>query len=135
MEFLNRKLNYITENLRYLDKLYNEYNKSKDFEKLKNRLAISKLIEEITESAIKINNYLLNKKRKYSYTYKDTFLNLLKYYNLDNELFNELAETAKFRNEIVHEYSNFRTQSNISKNIERFIYLYSKYVLEIKKII
>ncbi len=132
-ELILKKLEYIKENLKFLENLNNDF-KSREidnFEKLKTKSAISKTVEEIVETAIKVNNLLLNEKDKYSYTYKETFLDLLKFYNLDKKLFEKLSRTAKFRNEIVHNYSQIKTQKKVEENIEEILLLYSKYVLNI----
>ena len=57
---IQEKLEYLNDNIKKLEFRYNKYkNETDELEKETLLLAISKLIEEIIESAIKINNTIL----------------------------------------------------------------------------
>lgn len=128
-KIINIKLNNIKKNLKYLEETHKRFKKEKDeFELILLKSSISKFIEEIVENAIKINTIILKENKIYIETYFESFSALKKVFNTDEDFINQIAKTASFRNNIVHNYDSEKTQINLEKNIEPIIYLYSKYI-------
>lgn len=96
--------------------------------------AMAKFCEEIVETAIKINTKLLEEKDDFAMTYRDSFKKLSKYYSLDNDFIEKLANTTGFRNRISHEYSTL-DEKITQRSIERLLEIYDRYVFEINSIL
>lgn len=138
MEFseIEGKIVYLKGMLKELEENYNDYNQKNIDLKLKRKtyLAISKLVEEIVESGIKINNLVLEKKKDYAPSYYESFSKLSKYYEIEEDFIKKIAKTSAFRNKIVHTYSEMEDLDIIS-NVEPILYLYEKYIKLINKIL
>jgi uncharacterized protein YutE (UPF0331/DUF86 family) len=135
VEVIKNKISYLKENIIKAEKRIKQYENTKDFyDKETLELAISKLIEEIVETAIKINNLILEKNKSYAGTYSSTFLKLKNFYELDSKLIIELAKTTSLRNKITHEYSQEKEKDLIEK-YKKTIELYKKYIEIILKVI
>ncbi len=134
-ELIKRKLEYLKENLIELKerKIRLEAEKN-EFDKKTLKLASSKLIEEIIESAIKINNTFLLEKNKYANTYYESFIRLGEIYDIDKNLLLKLAKTTSYRNKVVHEYELFDKDEKLLNVIKEILEYYEKYVKEIKKL-
>ncbi len=129
LNLIRIKLNNLKKNLNYLV-LANQKKKDEknEFELILIKTSIAKFIEEIVENAIKINTIILKKNNDYGKNYFETFIKLKNYLNIEEDFINEIAKTSSFRNNIVHNYDNYKTQDNLDKNIEAIIYLYKKYI-------
>lgn len=127
---INRKINIITEKLLTLKQFLEDYKKEEKHKKIL-YLASQKITEEIVESAIKINIIILKEHNIFSKSYKDSFLDLDKKV-LKIENIEKLAETAKFRNQIAHEY-DIITEEDFIKSANEIIKLYPKYLKNIKE--
>ncbi len=135
-ELIKRKLEYLKENLIELKerKIRLETEKN-EFDKKTLKLASSKLIEEIIEAAIKINNTFLLEKNKYANTYYESFIRLGEIYDIEKDLLLKLAKTTSYRNKVVHEYELFDKDEKLLNVIKEILEYYEKYVKEIKKLI
>jgi len=106
--FIRRKLKLIAEDLNYL-KEFGEYDLdklAKDFLKL---AVTERLLERIVIRATDINNHLiaeLGEGTEEIRGYADTFQRLVNFKIYSQDLAEKLAEDAKFRNILVHEYNN-----------------------------
>lgn len=78
---------------------------------------------------------ILMDKKIYTETYFQTFESLKKILDVEEEFIIQISKTASFRNNIVHNYEDEKTQVNLKKNVEPILYLYKKYVQIIKKYI
>jgi uncharacterized protein YutE (UPF0331/DUF86 family) len=105
--FTRRKLKLIAEDLSHL-KEFSDYDLdelAKDFLKL---AATERLLERIVIRVTDINNHLiaeLSKGTEEIRGYADTFKGLVNFKIYSQDLTEKLAEDAKFRNILVHEYS------------------------------
>lgn len=128
------KIELIEENLELMVGCYNDYNSEKNIRKKKYlKHALAKFVEEIIENAIKINNIILEHNKDYANNYYQTFSKLKNHYKIDEEFLEEIAKTTSFRNNIVHNYEDKKTQENLENNIEPIIIIYQKYINIIKK--
>lgn len=134
---INEKLIYLKDLLRKLKIRLDEYAKEKDEEKKETLFAaITKFSEEIIETAIKINNKLLEEKKDFASTYSQTFTKLKKYYKFKKSDIEILAKTTSIRNKATHEYDVLF--SNMDLAIEKYKELlieYPKYLVDIKEIV
>jgi len=129
------KIAYLKENLLKIEKRIEKYEKESNFEEKETlELAITKLIEELVETAIKINNILLEENNSYGGTYSSTFTKLGQFYSIDNNLLLKLAKTTSIRNKIAHEYE-IENKINLIEKYKNFIPLYEKYIQFILSII
>ena len=128
------KINNIIKYIDYLNKAKLKLEKEKDeFEIIILKNSIAKFIEEIIENAIKINTYILKENDLFAENYFQTFEKLKQIYQIEEDFLTQIAKTTSFRNNIVHNYENERTQENLIENIEPIIFLYKEYVKLIKK--
>lgn len=128
------KINNIIKYIDYLNKAKLKLEKEKDeFEIIILKNSIAKFIEEIIENAIKINTYILKENDLFAENYFQTFEKLKQIYQIKEDFLTQIAKTTSFRNNIVHNYENERTQENLIENIEPIIFLYKEYVKLIKK--
>lgn len=129
---IQEKLEYLNDNIKKLEFRYNKYkNETDELEKETLLLAISKLIEEIIESAIKINNTILKENKDYAASYYETFSRLTKHYGFNKKTFNELAKSTSLRNKITHEYKSI--ENKILLETPNLIKLYTQYKNTIAK--
>jgi uncharacterized protein YutE (UPF0331/DUF86 family) len=100
-------------------------------------VAISKYIEELIETSIKINNLILSEHGDFAQTYYISFIKLLKYYkNLNEKEIKYFAKLTSIRNKIAHEYFNFLDDMDTNIKIyKKIIKEFPKYIKIIKKII
>ena len=102
---VNRKYSYIIGRFEKLKEFIQSYDEEKD-EKKKEvyYLALQRLAEEVVETAIKINIFILKEKRIFPKTYQESFLKLKFYCDFSEKDLDLLSQTVKFRNIIAHEY-------------------------------
>lgn len=134
-ELLKEKLVYEKNLLKKLKVRVEKYGGVVDEEERETLFAaMSKFCEEIVETAIKINTKLLEEQEDFAMTYRDSFKKLSKYYSLDNDFIEKLANTTGFRNRISHEYSTLDEKITL-RSIERLLELYDRYVSDINSIL
>lgn len=106
--FVRRKLKFIAEDLKHLEDFsdYTLDDLAKDYMK---HAAVERLLERIVVRATDINNHLIaeigqgvEKVRGYG----DSFLQLAEFGLYSQGVAQKLADDAKFRNVLVHEYNN-----------------------------
>ncbi|MFH1838647.1 MAG: DUF86 domain-containing protein [Candidatus Kuenenbacteria bacterium] len=132
--FIKRKLKMIAEDVDYLEQFrdYNLDNLAKDFIKL---VAVERLLERIVIRAIDINNHLiieLGKGIEKIRGYADIFKELVNFKIYSQDIAKKLAEDARFRNILVHEYNNV-DKNLIHKKIKEVIDDFNKYSNSILK--
>lgn len=133
-KLIKLKLNNIIKNLDYLNKANQKYIKEKNsFELIILKSSMAKFIEEIIENAIKINTIILKENDLFAENYFQSFNLLKEIIKVDKDFLEEISKTTSFRNNIVHNYENFKTQKNLEENIEPIIFLYKKYIQIIEK--
>ena len=126
--FIKRKLKMIAEDLDCLKEFY-DYSLddlAKDFIKI---AAVERLLERIVIRAIDINNHLIIENGKGIEKirgYADTFKELVNFKIYSQELAEKLAEDARFRNILVHEYNNV-DKNLIHKKIKEVVNDFNKY--------
>ncbi|PKL72369.1 hypothetical protein CVV26_01735 [Candidatus Kuenenbacteria bacterium HGW-Kuenenbacteria-1] len=126
--FIKRKLKLIAEDLDHL-KEFSDYNLddlAKDFMKL---AAVERILERIVIRAIDINNHIiieLGKGIEKIRGYADAFKELVNFKIYSKEIGEKLAEDAKFRNILVHEYDEV-DKSLIHKKIKEIVDDFNKY--------
>ena len=130
-EIINSKLTYITELIEECEIRLKKYEIEENLqEKFTLYLALSKLIEEIVESAIQINNIYLEEQAVLTMTYQESFEEMLKQIDINPDYLDEIISSARFRNKLVHNYSNLDEGKSILK-YKRVIEAYKKYVKSI----
>lgn len=126
--FIRRKLKMIAEDLDYLEE-FNDYSLdelAKDFIKL---AAVERLLERIVIRATDINNHIiteLGKGIEKIRSYADSFKELTNFNIYSQDTAEKLAEDARFRNILVHEYNNV-DKKLIHKKIKEVIDDFNKY--------
>lgn len=123
--FVKRKIKMILEDVSHLEELkdFSLNELAKDFYKLN---AAERLLEKIIIRATDINNHIIaeagegiEKVRGY----QDSFLRLVNFAVYPQAIAGKLAEDAKFRNVLVHEYNNVdevMTHKKIKEVIDDF---------------
>ncbi len=134
-QFIKRKLLFITKRIEYL----NRYSSvkiddiSKEFEKIK---AIEKVIQEIVDCAVDINQYLTEVMLKEEIlSNKDSFWKIQQIINIDDGFIRKLIDTVSFRNELVHSYDVGIKRVWKERKIEYFVKIYKKYIESIYNLI
>jgi uncharacterized protein YutE (UPF0331/DUF86 family) len=126
-EEIMSKLKYIDLLIKKTSKKYDYYLKEKDEENKDTLyLAISKLIEELIETATNINNLLLEEKGDFAESYYLSFVKLKRHYKINPEFLKKISLTSRFRNKVVHNYSSLEEEFVIEKTKE-IIRLYEEY--------
>jgi uncharacterized protein YutE (UPF0331/DUF86 family) len=122
----NKYINYITENLKLLQKFIIKYeNGTEDYDIIIS--AIYRKAEEIVETAIKINNEILLSQNIISDSYFESFTNLKKINLLNEKKLLALAKTAGFRNRLAHEYMDLNENLAIDA-IKKILKNYPEYL-------
>ena len=129
-EVIYAKIDFVTSKLEDSKKYLKEYDRNEEDIYL---CAIERVIEQVVETTIKINSEILKDQRIIPKSYKDTFLEM-KTFDIDKKLLQEMANTAKFRNELAHEYLDMSKYYAI-KNIKNIIKIYPKYLKKIIEIL
>jgi uncharacterized protein YutE (UPF0331/DUF86 family) len=133
---LKLKLEYLKENIDELKLRFEDIKKEKGkYNKKTLELASTKLIEEIIETATKINNILLESKNKYSTTYYESFMRFGNEFGIDSNFIKNIVKTTSFRNKLVHTYEMTIKKIDFNEKVKNIIDLFSKYILEVKKIL
>jgi uncharacterized protein YutE (UPF0331/DUF86 family) len=133
IEYINEKIIYIKSLLIKLDKLLNRHNKIEDEEEQEfSFAAMTKFVEEIIETSIKINNKLLEMNNDFAATYYQTFSKLTKYYPIDKENKEYFSNITSLRNKATHEYENLL--SNKEEGIKKYEIICKKFPIYIKYI-
>lgn len=96
--------------------------------------AIERWSEEIVESAININNEILNSKGIISNSYFESFSNLETLNIFDSIFIRKIASTAGFRNRLAHDYMNLDDEV-VLISVELILKLYKEYVEKINEYI
>jgi uncharacterized protein YutE (UPF0331/DUF86 family) len=131
-----KKLEYLKERLVELEERFKKFEtEKKEFERRTLKLALSKLVEEIIESGIKINNFLLEEKGKYASTYYETFIRLKENFKFDKNFIEKISKTTRLRNKTVHEYEMVDKEERLEKEIPNLILLYKEYITKIKMLL
>ncbi|MBU0758244.1 MAG: DUF86 domain-containing protein [Nanoarchaeota archaeon] len=127
---LNRMISFIKDNMNMLEIIIKKYEKAASQEKEILLAAMERKAEECVESAIKINQHILEERGKIADSYYSSFidLNILKIF--DEKLLSNLAKTAGFRNRLAHEYMDLSEEVTV-KTIRKILKLYPKYLLKI----
>jgi uncharacterized protein YutE (UPF0331/DUF86 family) len=126
--FIRRKLKLIAEDLDHLEEFaeYSLEDLSKDFIKL---AAVERLLERIIIRATDLNNHIiaeLGKGIEKVRGYADSFRELINFKIYPKEIAEKLAEDAKFRNILVHEYNEI-DKKLIHKKIKEVIKDFNNY--------
>jgi uncharacterized protein YutE (UPF0331/DUF86 family) len=128
---IEETLTYITQRLLLLDKAIVEFNSSKSDISLS---ASERYMEQIVGSLFKINDILLEEKDEIAGSYKEGFLLIGKIYSIKKEFTSDIANIAKFRNYLAHEYMDLIPEETI-KEITLSLTTIKLYLKEIKKIL
>ena len=92
-----RKYTYIIEKFEKVKKYYEKYQKEKDVD-TKDMIysALQRVVEEVLESSIKLNIYILKEKGKFPKSYKESFELLKNELKFDEEKINTLVSLREF---------------------------------------
>lgn len=130
-----RKYTYILDKFEKVKKYYDKYNQEEDLE-TKDIIysALQRVVEEVLESCIKLNIYVLKEKNIFPKSYKESFELLKTELNFDEEKINTISSFAKFRNILAHEYQDITPEMTLSK-IKQIIDVLPEYLRELKQIL
>lgn len=134
-EFLRVKLTFLVKRLEYLKKYYSSTIEElfKDFEKIK---FIEKVIQEIVDCAVDINQYLaenlLNTEIRSN---KDSFWKVQKIIQKEDKFIKRLIDTVSFRNEIVHSYDAGIKIVWKSRTVGYFVDIYKDYIKDMDRVV
>ena len=134
-EFVERKITLVQEGLQQLSilKRFTFDEVAKDFFKYS---TLKLVLMEIIGRAIDVNEHLIAESEKSEIetplTYRETFLTLGKLDILPKKFARQIAESAGFRNAIVHNYNNLN-QYLIYKTVGQAIRQYTQYCEHILK--
>ncbi len=105
---INKKVDYITSKLETLNLAIKDYKKEKEnFERYKSLKTIERDCEEIIESAVRINQEILQEEGYVGNTYRESFEMLNKFREFkDKEFLEKLSNSCGFRNRLAHDYIN-----------------------------
>lgn len=108
----------------------------KDFENKEEKkyilAALEKWSEEIVESAIAINQDLLDLKYDVGLSYYDSFTELHKLNILDESFLERIASTAGFRNRLAHNYLELDKEV-VVKSMKKILKMYPTYISAINE--
>ena len=128
---IKRKIDFITEELLELQEYLNKYEQTQDKMYF---MLIKRYSEEICETCIKLNQLILKKKLHFPKSYQHSFLDLKDYYYFKNSDLEALANTAKFRNELAHEYIDMSAYYAV-ENSKKILELYPVFLKELQGIL
>ena len=134
-ETIQRKYSYLIKKFKELKEILNEFEIKKfknEFEKQIYISALERQYEQVVETTIKLNIYILKENKAFPKTYKESFILLKEILKYNNHEIEEISKTAKFRNILAHEYQELK-QEDILDNIKLVIKTYPKYVKQLKK--
>jgi len=133
---INKRVDYITSKLETLNLAIIDYNENKvKFERYKSLKTIERDCEEIIESAIRINQEILQDGGKLGGTYRESF-ELLEDFDefKDPEFLEKLSNSCGFRNRLAHDYINLDDEITV-RSAKKILEIYPNYLLKIKKLI
>ena len=128
---IKRKIDFITEELIELKEYLEKYQQTKDKMYF---MLIKRYTEEICETCIKLNQLLLKKKLHFPKSYQHSFLDMKDFYSFKISDFEGLAKTAKFRNELAHEYIDMSAYYAV-ENSKKILELYPIYLKELQEVL
>ena len=126
---LSQKISFVQEKLEIAKKYLSDYEKlnfSRDLD------ALERVVEQIVETSIKINKELLDSINIYPISYQESFLKLDHLGIFEKDFLEKLAKTARFRNELAHEYLDMTSFYSI-ENIKFILKNYPLYLIKIIK--
>ncbi|MBD3203664.1 DUF86 domain-containing protein [Candidatus Woesearchaeota archaeon] len=128
-----RLIDFINDNLNILKKILKKYETEDNAgEKEILLAALERKAEESVESAIKLNQDLLEEKGEVAKSYYSSFIDLKKLDIFSENFLDKIASTAGFRNRLAHEYMDLDEKITI-KTIKKILKIYPKYLLRIIK--
>lgn len=96
-------------------------------------LASERIAEEIVESAISINQEILNQFFDHiSNSYYESFIDLKKLETFTEKELLDLAKTAGFRNRLAHDYLELNPEITL-KSIQKILKIYPPYLQKIQQ--
>lgn len=128
---LKRKIDFVTEELLELKSYLVKYEETQDKMYF---MLIKRYTEEICETCIKINQILLKEKLHFPKSYQHSFLDMKDFYSFKKSDLEALSKTAKFRNELAHEYIDMSAYYAI-ENAKKILELYPLYLKELQEIL
>lgn len=97
--------------------------------------AVERDCEEIVESAVRINQEILETHLEYiAQTYRESFEKLNEFSIFDTDTLKKLSNTTGFRNRLAHDYMEL-DDNIVIKTGELIVILYSQYILKIDSFI
>lgn len=122
-----RKYNYTIEKLSLLKDYLEKYKVTEKKEKEILYYALQKITEEIVKMTIKLNVFILKKNNIFPKTYRHSFIKIGEYFDMEKIRIEELANTAKFRNTIAHDYMEMDEEEFI-KGARKIVNIYPEYL-------
>lgn len=130
-----RKYTYILDKFERVKKYFEDYEKEKDLDRKEMVFsALQRVVEEVLESCIKLNIYILKEKGNFPKSYKESFTLLKTELDFDENKIDLLSSFAKFRNILAHEYQDITPEMTISK-IKQIIEFLPEYLKKLKEIL
>lgn len=131
---IKKRIEYIEERRKTLKKAIGEYEKLNGFEKYKCLKTIERDSEEIIESAVRINQDILEEKETIAETYRESFEKVSDILKIDENTKEKLANSTGFRNRLAHDYMYLNEKATM-KSAKIILTLYPVYLLKIIKYI
>lgn len=130
-EEIKTRIDYIRRKLDTLKRAIDDYETQTDsFETYKSLKTIERDCEEIVESAIRINQEVLEDTGEIGQTYRESFEKLVELNLFDKDILEKLANTTGFRNRLAHDYMDLDDEITV-KTARNILKLYSDYLLKI----
>lgn len=126
-DIILRKLNVITTELDKLKKL-SELSRKDYLNDERNYYMSERIIEKIVGAAIDINIHLIvSAGEKVPDTYYDSFLIIGRLGIVDIDFAKEIAESARMRNKIIHDYEDLE-EGQVYNSLDKAVQHYTEYV-------
>lgn len=93
--------------------------------------ALERSIEEVLETCIKLNIFILKEKNIFPKTYLESFSLMNEFLDFDDEMKKELEYLARFRNILAYEYMDMKEDLTIEK-IEKILNILPEYIKRVK---
>jgi uncharacterized protein YutE (UPF0331/DUF86 family) len=134
-EIIIKRLKYIQEKLEDISYNITKHSQAEDVNERKTyQAALERWSEEVVESAVNINNELLESINEFSFSYFESFSKLKILNIFDDKTLKKLSSTSGFRNRLAHEYMELDPKITI-ESIKQILNLYKIYIKKIEEYI
>ena len=132
---VNRKYSYLLNRYEKSKRYVELYENSVDDEESQIYYdALLRVIEEVLETSIKLNIFILKQKHEFPKTYKESFKLLGEDLDIEGKILDDLVYLAGFRNLLAHEYIDMGYDFTL-ENVKVLHKVYPVYLKALKKLI